>query len=446
MTGLVLALLLAATPPRYGGALEVVVPGEVAAPNPAQARTPAALTLARAGCLPWLTVGPGGALQPGLIDLPEPSGLAIALHLRSDLRGAGGKAVRGSALVAKLGALAAPGNPYRALTLPLRGPLSVSSDGALRGGLAFAYPDWPQALTQAATCLAGTGAFTSPARSGRAKANLACPAGRPFADTLALRTATARNAARALSRGEAQVALMALPRTGAAVTAPRAVATYLAVNPRRTQLAGVAPWVASHLDRAELVRIFVPGPAEPLRGLLAPSIDPHPESPMPITASLPPIPAHLTLELLAPAGDARVAERLQVKLHDLGIAVKVTALPQATLERRVGAGDYDAALVAIPALPEPGLALAQVLLLAQPADEVRAELAQIGAGPDPAARRARALSLSRALAPTLSVVPLYAQGLALTVTPQVHGLRFDGSGALLLGDLWLEPGPGASAP
>lgn len=445
MTAAVLALLLAATPARYGGELRVLVPPSALEPermDPQLARSPLELELARTVCEPLDRLDGSAALQPGAAELPEVDARLSSLTLR--LRPG---ATPPREVTALLGALASPGNPYRALTLPLLGPGALRADGAVVLSLRFPYPDWPRALSHVGACplAAGhRGSATGPfipsprlaAPAARLVANADDPAGRPYADALGLRTAGAKGAARSLAAGEAELSLVS-PGEGR-VDGPLSVATYLVVNPARPRLSGLAALVDQAIDRGELVRTFVHGPAAPLNGLLAPSNDPQPAPPTPPGAPAPLAP--ISAELLVDAsGEGRaVADRLQVKLHDRGASLRVLALPRRELEQRVGNGQYDLALVAVPALPDPGLNLAQVLLLVLPPEQVQKELAALGALPDAAARSERAQRRARALAPTLPVVPLYAQGLSVAVRGGVRGLRFEATGTLDLGGLWLE--------
>ncbi|MBS2029488.1 MAG: hypothetical protein JST54_16420 [Deltaproteobacteria bacterium] len=458
MNAALLALVLAATPPRYGGGLKVLAPASAIDADrldPADARSPIELALTRVLCEPLFRLGSDGTLQPGLAQLPgDTHTRLLSLKLRAGLQSSGATPLRAKDVAAALDRLASPGNPYRALMLPLSGTVSARSDVELAASFGFAYPDWPLALAHVGACplppgkrAPSMGAQTGPfalegklaAAGTRLDANVDCPAGRPYADKLNLRSGSAKTAARALASGDADLALLPVPDTAHVVEGPLAVATYFATNPAKPQLAKLASLVASGVDRAELVRIFVRGPAQPLYGLLAPSVEPHPVAATPVNA-MPPLAQHLSGTLLVDAGDESraVAERLQVKLHDLGADLKVVPVARAEYVRRLGVGDYDAALVTLPALPEAGLNLAQVLLLAEPPAQVQQELAVLGALPEAAARREKASARARELAGTISVTPLYAQGLAAAGRPHVRGLAFDAAGVPDLGALWLD--------
>lgn len=456
MIAFALALALAATPPRYGGEVRVLAPASAVDAerlDPSDARSPLELALTRTLCEPLYRLGPNGTLASGLAQLSDtdPRARSLTLRLRSGLQTAGGLPLRARDVASDLARLSQPGNPYRALLLPLsNGGLSARSDTELAAVFEFPYPDWLLGLSHVGACplpagkrASAQGAQTGPfaLESGRIAApgarlagNLSCPAGRPYADRLALRASTPKSAARALAAGDADVALLPVPEPAERVDGPLSVATYLVANPARPRLAALA---ASELDRGELVRVFVRG-AQPLYGLLAPSVEPHPVT-KPVAMAAP-AQGPARAELLVESSDEQraVASRLQVIAHDHGLELKVTALSREELTKRLGSGDFDAALVTIPALPEPGLNLAQVLLLVQPPEAVRAELAAIGAQPDVSARREKASARARELQARIPVVPLYAQGLSAAVRPHLRGLAFDASGAPDLGNLWLD--------
>ena len=58
---------------------------------------------------------------------------------------------------------------------------------------------------------------------------------------------------------------------------------------------------------------------------------------------------------------------------------------------------------------------------------------------DAAARDAKARERALALAPSVPLLPLYAQGLALKAAPEVAGLTFDAQGLPMLDGAWLQP-------
>ena len=99
-------------------------------------------------------------------------------------------------------------------------------------------------------------------------------------------------------------------------------------------------------------------------------------------------------------------------------------------------GEYDLAMVGVPLLPEPGLALAQMLMASGSRDAATAELAAIGKLPDAASRRARAIERASELRAGLSLVPLYASGAGLSTRAGLYGATTDATGIPSIPDLW----------
>jgi ABC-type oligopeptide transport system substrate-binding subunit len=332
--------------------------------------------------------------------------------------------------------------------------LSATTETDLQISLAFSYPDWPKVLAHPASAPLpagklgsrplGTGPFlfASPPEQGQLAAFVDCPAGRPFVDTLRLSSADARTASRALSLGEVDAAMGSADKRAA--EGPALFATYLALNPARlgADAAAVRQAVESSVDVSDLARYFARG-AAPMTGLLATGLEPavapaaHPPRPS--------LPAGLQLTLLIDAGadDQRtVGERLQVKLHDVGAAVQLKRVPHAEYRQALAQGGYDLALVSFAALPEPGLALAQLVLFAQGRDAARELLRVVGSGADSAARHSLLVAQAASLRTRLPLLPLYAQSPRLLVRASVAPVAFDGCGSPALGDAWfIEPRP-----
>jgi peptide/nickel transport system substrate-binding protein len=455
------SLALAAGHPRYGGELRLLWPQGLALDedrlDPAQARSPLELLLARTTSATLLGLAPDGALQGRLALVPtlERGGRVGALKLKPGLRFGSAAPLRAREVVESLKRLAAPDSPYRALLLPVGGGagLFVRGDAEVALTFDFPYPDWPLGLTHPGAGVVGlartklltgpageTGPFVAEGRlqgpAARLGQNAESPDGRPFADKLSLRVMSRPNAARALAAGNAELSLVPVPDPKP-VEGALTVATFLVVSPKRPALALVPARLSATLDRAELVRSYVRAPAQPLAALLVPALDPRPAAPAAAPSAEPIAPT--TGELLVESGQDEqraVAERLQVKLHDLGVELKVTQVARAELYGRIARGDFDAALACLPELPEPGLALAQVLLLAGSDAAARSELEALGKLETAPARRDQALAHARALGPTLPLVPLYAQGLGVTPRAGLMGLRFDPSGVFDAGELW----------
>ncbi|MFP2958815.1 hypothetical protein ACLEPN_13465 [Myxococcus sp. 1LA] len=72
------------------------------------------------------------------------------------------------------------------------------------------------------------------------------------------------------------------------------------------------------------------------------------------------------------------------------------------------------------------------------------ELPAIGALPTAAARDARARERAQALAASVPLVPLYAQGLGMRFAPDVGGVMMDAQGLPWLDGLHLPPSEGTA--
>jgi len=430
---------LAAGRVPYGGELRVAHTGPAEPGEPALADSPTEATLlglvSRSAC----RLAPDGQPTPALArEVTRPSAQVVRLALPSP--------AQANALSRAWTRLTGPESPspYRALLFPLRADgrqLSATGD-SLELALAFPWPDLERALCHPALALPRT----SPAVLGpfsalgptTVEARLAWAEGRPYLDRLRLTATDERGLARLWTSQEAQVALGVLPDTGTSAGAAL-YATYLAWSPRRVP-PDFRQAVESAIDREDLTRLFVRGPAVPMPYLLPPALLPQPQGARPIPP--PPSQGGRKVTLLYDAGseDQRaVAERLQVKLYERGYAVALEPLPRASLRARWAAGEYELMLHSLLLPPVPGPALAVVLDAAGRKDLLGVELPRIGTLADPVARDARARERALALAASVPMLPLYAQGLALRAAPEVGGLVFDAQGLPLLDGAWLQP-------
>ncbi|MBM7117943.1 ABC transporter substrate-binding protein [Archangium primigenium] len=434
----------------YGGEVRVAFPGPLEPAEPALADSPLDATLRGLVSRPPCTLSPEGQLRPALA--PEPS-RPTAQGVRWSLP----TPAQAQALARAWTRLTGPEapSPYRALLFPLRGEgrqLAATGD-TLELTLAFPWPDLERALCHPALALAPTspaalGPFAEATRN-TLDARLAWTPGRPYVERLRLQPTDERGLARLWSTQGTQVALGVSPEPGT-LTGAALYATYLTWSPRKVP-EDFRRAVERALDREDLTRLFVRGPAVPMPHLLPPALLPQaPAAPRPGPApAAEPASASRKVTLLYDTDneDQRaVAERLQVKLHDLGYTVALLPLPRAGLRARWASGDYEVMLHSLLLPPVPGPALAVVLDAAGRKDLLGVELPRIGLLPDTAARDARARERAVALAPTLPLLPLYAQGLALRGAPEVEGLAFDAQGLPQLDGVWVRPvaagGPG----
>jgi peptide/nickel transport system substrate-binding protein len=437
-------LLLGATPALaagrvpYGGELRVAHTGPAEPGEPALADTPTEATVLGLLSRPACHLAPDGRLSPALArELSRPSAQVVRLGLPSP--------AQAQALArawTRIAGAEAP-SPYRALLFPLRGEgrqLSATGD-ALELPLAFPWPDLERALCHPAlapprTVPAALGPFSA-AGTNTVEARLAWNPGRPYVDRLRLLPTDERGLSRLWSTQQAQVALGVLSDGGTASGAAL-YATYLAWSPRRVP-PDFRQALESALDREDLTRLFVRGPAVPMPNLLPPALLPLSPGPRP-TPPAPQAGRKVTLLYDAGSEDQRaVAERIQVKLHDRGYNVALEPQPRAELRARWAKGDYELMLHSLLLPPVPGPALAVVLDAAGRKDLLGVELPRIGALADAAARDAKARERALALAPSVPLLPLYAQGLALRAVPEVGGLVFDAQGLPMLDGAWLQP-------
>jgi peptide/nickel transport system substrate-binding protein len=471
LAALALALPLAAPAaprPVYGGELRTGLPAVPRETDPARAAEPADLLAARALHAPLLALDAAGALAPALlaeIPAPEAGGRAFRLVLREGLAFSDGAPLRAADVAAGLARLLDPAapSPHAWVALAIAGAdevlagrarelrgVQVLSDRELLVTLAFPFPAFPRALAALPAAPvsprgAGAGAFRLPPGGAAPGALRLVPnehhhRGRPFADALVLSAIDPRGAARALERGDLDLVLRAEAAGGApAPPLPLTSVTWAAVSARRPggeRARRALARALDALDRTELVRRFVRGPAEPLRALLpraagldaAPLSAPTPEPGAP--------PARVALLVAAGSAEARaVADRLQVLLHDRGVAAAVEPVEPGALGARVRAGDYDVALLGATLLStEPALAAAQVALLAGGPEAARRALEALASAPpgDPAALAAAAERVREGL----GLVPLYASAPRASRAPALQGLAPRADGGLDPGDLW----------
>jgi hypothetical protein len=429
---------LAASRPRYGGELRMAHAGPPEIGEPALADTPMEAALLGLLTRPVCRVDAGGQSRPTHArELSRPVTQALRIAMPS--------AASATALARAWTRLAAndTGSPYRALLYPLRGEgrQVAASGGNVDLALAFPWPDLERALCHPALATppgSGSGPFSASGK-GVLEAQLAWPEGRPYLDRLALTATDERGLNRLWNARQVQVEL-GTPPDNETLTGAALYATYLAFSPRKVP-ADFRQAVESAIDREDLTRLFVRGPAVPMANLLPPALMPAPQGPKarptPPTAGTA---RKVTLAYDAALADQRaVAERIQVKLHEQGYTVALEPQSRAALRSRQARGDFELMLNALLLPPVPGPALAVVLEAGGRHDLLGVELPPIGALTDATARDARGRERALAIAASVPLIPLYAQGLALRVAPEVTGLVMDAQGLPVLEGAWLAP-------
>ena len=427
----------AAARARDGGTLRLAVLPEVRADR--LGTTPEGAVLRSLVSAPLCRVDAGGRVQPVLAGLQR-SADGVSVVPRVGARFSSGAPLTPAEL-AQAWARALERSPAaRAALAPVRDVIATLEQqsrgrgGALVLPLAHPWPDLEVSLCHPALApVLGEGAADgigpyAPDGAERGRAVTAFPDGRPHPEGFAVSVLARRAAQRALETRAAQVLL----GDGGDAAAPALFATYLVSRPgTRPLLALLQP----RLDRAALVRSFVGGPASAMVGLLPPSLG----GPERAAASGAPGRGSGSALLLY-AGDRpaqrAVAERLQILLRDAGVQLTLAPRAPDALDRDWRAGQGDLALRSVLLPPAPAAALALVLELTGDLGTSRAELAALGGLADPAERAARGRDRALQLGSTLSVLPLYAEGLRARVDPALVDVRRDAFGLLMLDDAW----------
>ncbi|MDC0709326.1 peptide ABC transporter substrate-binding protein [Stigmatella sp. ncwal1] len=428
----------------YGGELRLAHTGPSPQGDPTLADTPVEATLLGLQSRPICRLGAGGESHLAVArELSRPMAQTVRITLPSL-----GLANTLTRAWTRFTGAEAP-SPYRALLFPVNGEArQLSPRGtALELPLAFPWPDLERSLCHPALALPVTtsapslGPFASTGK-GLLEARLGYPEGRPYLDRILLTPTDERGLTRMWTARQVHVALGALPETGALAGAALH-ATYLAYSPRRVPT-DFRQAFESAIDRDDLTRLFVRAPAVSMPHLLPPALltqAPRPRPGAPSSGGMRPV----TLLYDAGIEDQRaVAERIQVKLHERGYKVALEPQPRAILRSRWAKGDFDLMLHSLLLPPIPGPALAVVLDAAGRRDLLGVELPLIGAVEDTAARDTRARERALALAPSVPLLPLYAQGLGMRVAPGMEGLVMDAQGLPLLEGAYLLPETPAS--
>jgi hypothetical protein len=457
------ALLLAApagaaTRPQAGGVLKVAHLPTSSERAPALQDTPLEATLAALSARPLCQVALDGTVRPTLaraFERPAPGVLRV--QLAAGLQTAGDGALGAAAVAAALEEVRTGPTPYRALLAPLRGPPRVLSPTALELPLAHAAPDLERALCHPALAVASgrtsVGPFTPPPAPGAARTAVATfPAGRPFLERVVAEAADERGVLRQLALRQAQLGL-GVGGEGA-LRAHAALHLTVLTLPPSLSGPGLRAAVERAVDRGDLARYFVQGPSQPVHELLPPTLLAPPSARPASARQLPRGPGGGTAGGTAggtgtPAPDVpllydatledhrAVAERLQVRLKDLGWRVRLQPLGRAALRRAWSEGAEALVLQALLLPPAPGPALGVVLEAARVPALAREELAELARVADAGARDARARERALALRERVPLIPLFVQPLSIRAAPSLQGLAFDAQGLLVLDDAHL---------
>lgn len=444
----------AASRARYGGTLRIAVSAAPYEADPLLADSPIDAALLGMVSRSICSLDGPHRVRPTLArEISRTAPLRLRVALRPHLTFASGAPVAPTDLAASWSRPSLPGapSPYRALLFPLRAQRRISasmeSSHAIDLELAFPWPDLEASLCHPSLAIApassprsaGIGPYIPARTGGMYEANLAFPAGRPYPDRALVSFADERGVARLLELKQADVAL-GQGETQLFGSASALYATYLVFQPDRVGSQFRQAFEAS-IDRSDLTRLFVRGPSLPMTALLPPALMPQQSQNRP---SAPAISSarEISLAFDRSVPDQRaVAERIQVKLHDLKYKIALRPVARSQLRTLWATGEYDLILHALLLPPTPAPALAVAIDGAGRHDLLASELPPLGAIADDAARDAAARERAKILERTLPSIPLYVQALGATLSPAVVGLHADGQGLPALDDCFLATNP-----
>jgi MarR-like DNA-binding transcriptional regulator SgrR of sgrS sRNA len=435
----------AAARARYGGTLRIAYSGQQTEADPVLADAPSDAALLRLTLQPLCRWQAGERIQNVLIaETTQVSPRTWRIAISPTARFAGGGPVTAREVAQSWARLnqAATLSPYRAFLFPLRGEGrqpegAILSQSALELSATFPWPDLLKSLchpslaiatqARAGVGFAGAGPFVPRPRGDLLDQNSSFPLGRPYLDRLKVVFVTGRRALRLLSLGQVDLVLGEAEKTSAIARGAALYATYLAFKPERTG-AEFRKEFERAVDRTQLTQFFAPAASVPMFNLLPPALMPQSPWPAPGPSVRRGATTQLTLFYDQALPEQRsVAERIQVKLHDLGYRIALKAVSRSDLRSRWASGQFDLMLHAVLMPPIAGPALALAIELARRHDLLASELPAIGAEQDASRRDAKARERAVALGPELAVIPLYAQSLVLSSSPRWY-LPFDAQG------------------
>jgi peptide/nickel transport system substrate-binding protein len=437
--GLFCATALAAARARDGGTLVVALAQDIS--QEATELTPEGAMVRALTSAPLCRLEADGQVR-GLLATVERTPDGLTVTPRPGARFPSGTALSPAELATAWLRILESGPTARGLLAPIRavretlGAQAQARAPSLLLPLAHPWPDLEASLCHPAlaptrlvgSAREGIGPYTA-LGADRASAAPDFPEGRPFPDGLALRRVTRRVGQRMLQAHEAQALIGDAGPSDGPLLAP----TFLAYRPARRPLADA---VAARLDRAALVRSFVPAPSAPLWGLLPPALGGPPKE-----SSRPPPPARqsgvatLLFDRDRPVQRA-VAERLQILLNDAGFRLTLSPRTSQELSAAWDRGEGDLALRSVLLPPIPAPALAVVLELSGDSEASRREIPALGALPDAEARATRVRERALALGASLPLVPLYVEGMRARLDERLVDARRDAFGLWVLDAVW----------
>lgn len=479
----------------YGGSLKIPVFGAVRTTDPVKVETPTELDLARQIHDTLYQMLTDGSLRPSLAqETPKASGdpSELTVQLRPGALFHDKTAVTADVVIASWERLLRKetGSPHWWLLSPIRGALAfrrgksmkisglekinrltfrIRLEGKLPGfqEVLGAVPTaplpnrWlqPDKSDQVHPPGSGPYAWSSNQASSEVSALEAFPGhsrGRPYLDRLLVKSYQSTRAAALAFQLEEVHLLWEKPSRGEAshrmIDGPQSWMVYLAINPNRIDAfpPGFARAVEQAIDRASLVRYLVGDRGRAMDEIvnLRTDQDIHQSANNPKTAQeyfkrvleqsrgIPPILIFLVRK--GQALERAVAERIQVNLVDIGVAVSVVELGREEFGSRLLAGNYDFYLARpIPFVQAPELQLAGIMAEVRGEAGVEEFLSTLNELPVDDNRVAMIRERARRYQAGLPWIPLFRHSRRAYLHRSVHGFLQGASGLADFADVWL---------
>lgn len=429
--------------PRYGGVLVVAVRDMPASLDPGAGHGPARSLFGGLAHETLLGIDAEGLPVPALAEgwTAAAEGREWRLAMRGTATFHDGRAVTSEEALAALRRFLGSRSPaaaWLAAALDREAPASAPDPGhlVLRFAEPRALPLAPLAAPAAAvtgTRGAGCGPFLplapTPGKRIRLTAFAGHVRGRPYLDAVDVVDAAGAEAAEAeFGAGRIDV----LP--GGDGPSSLSASLILALDASRPPFdrPEARETVSAALDRADIVRVLLPGgdaaPTLLVPGLLPPMVAYAYVRGAPLDASV-----RMAVGMDVPP---LVSQRIVASLGAVGLRVEAVAVAPADA---MTASEAARLFLWSPEVPEAGLALHELAALAPRVAEVEEALTAAGRELDLDRRRALLHAAEAALREQDRLIPVASVPVSFRARGGVHGLRVDLSGRLMLEDAWREP-------
>ena len=479
----------------YGGSLKMPVIGMVRTTDPALVSTPTELDLARQIHDTLYRISPDGRLQPSLAqDLPKTSSdfTELTVQLRPGTTFHDTTPVTADVVIASWERLLRKEtrSPYWWILAPIQGALayrrgkSTKVSGLervnrltfrirLRGnipgygevlGVVPSAPlptKWLNAKKSDKAHPPGSGPYAwsttqTSSEVSALDAFLEHPRGRPYIDRLLVKSyQSARAAALAFQLEEVHLLWEKTVRGAVShrmIDGPQSWMVFLAINPRRIEKLpkGFTQAVEQAIDRLSLVRYLIGDQGRAMdeivnlgSGMTSQTPGSNPKAAreyfkrvLEQERGVPPILVFLVRK--GQALERAVAERIQVNLVDIGVAVSVIEAGREEFDSRLQSGTYDFFLARpIPFFRSPEFQLAGIIAELQGEDGVEEYLQTLGEIPVDNNRAAMVRERARRYQAHFPWIPLFRHSRRVFLHRSVQGFFQGATGLADLADVWL---------